>query len=172
MARGFSQCDQQQLEAAKPCIDPSKCPQALPETTLQRLLSGPACASSHEGRRACGAVGPHAHGSERHRGCPEVLRSARRPALRPEGDQRALRLCVIRAAGVFGSCRCSGRCGGVGTAHGTQGGRHSHQAATSCSATRCQDGCRRCWIQLGRPGAYDISARKLNWKSKLSRGTP
>ena len=29
--RGFSQCDWQQLEAAKPCIDPSKCPKALPD---------------------------------------------------------------------------------------------------------------------------------------------
>eukprot|EP00490_Sorites_sp_Unknown_P013818 CAMPEP_0114688276 /NCGR_PEP_ID=MMETSP0191-20121206/63306_1 /TAXON_ID=126664 /ORGANISM="Sorites sp." /LENGTH=212 /DNA_ID=CAMNT_0001975577 /DNA_START=1 /DNA_END=639 /DNA_ORIENTATION=- len=26
----FSQCDAQQLEAAKPCLDPAKCPKALP----------------------------------------------------------------------------------------------------------------------------------------------
>lgn len=26
IGRGFSQCDAQQLEAAKPCLDPSKCP--------------------------------------------------------------------------------------------------------------------------------------------------
>ena len=28
--RGFSQCDAQQLEAVKPCLDPSKCPKVPP----------------------------------------------------------------------------------------------------------------------------------------------